>query len=114
VADDVDVDVELLVVPDCPNAEAAARLLHDALVDLGLTDTNVRTTVIATQSEAECRGFAGSPTFLVDGIDPFAEPGRRPGLTCRVYHRADGMGGVPGLTELREALKRAADRARPG
>jgi hypothetical protein len=40
--------------------------------------------VIADQAEAESAGFTGSPTFLVDGHDAFAEHGRSPGLACRV------------------------------
>lgn len=35
-------DVELLVVPDCPNADPAARLLNMALTEVGLGYTAVR------------------------------------------------------------------------
>lgn len=104
-------DIELLVVPGCPNEATAARLLRAALADLGLVDVGFTTTVIATQAEAERREFLGSPTFLVAGSDPFAEPGRPAGLSCRVYRRTDGVGGVPDLPELRRALERAAERS---
>ncbi|MEP6599568.1 MAG: hypothetical protein ABJB98_09010 [Actinomycetota bacterium] len=104
-------DVELLVVSDCPHQDAALRLLRTGLTDVGLSDTAVRTTVITSQAEAERRGFTGSPTFLLDGVDPFAARGQPAGLSCRVYRGVDGTAGVPALTEVRQALKRAADAA---
>ncbi|KOU36500.1 hypothetical protein ADK54_33240 [Streptomyces sp. WM6378] len=60
------------------------------------------------KAEAERSGFTGSPTILADGRDPFAEPGRAPGVACRVYRSADGLAGVPALDELRDALRTAA------
>ena len=108
-------DVELLVVSDCPNETAAAELVSAALVDLGLPDKGFRVTVVASESEATQRGFTGSPTFLINGIDPFASPGRPIGMSCRIYHRGDRPSGVPALTELREALRQAVDTgASPG
>jgi hypothetical protein len=101
-------DVELLVVPDCPHETAAVQLLRTALLDLGLLN-RFRITVITGGGQAEQRGFTGSPTFLIAGIDPFAEPGRPTGVSCRIYRHGDGFKGVPGLTELREALRHAAD-----
>ncbi|MEP6852869.1 MAG: hypothetical protein ABJA87_09465 [bacterium] len=103
-------DVELLIVPDCPNENVTAQLLHTALVDVGLAPAHFRTTVISTPAEAEQRGFTGSPTVLLNGVDPFAEPGRPVGLSCRVYRNPSGSGGVPDLAALRQALKRAAAR----
>lgn len=107
----MDLDVELLVVPDCPHQSAAAQLIHTALVDVGVPTTQVRTTVISTAGDAERRGFTGSPTFLLNGIDPFAEPGRLIGLSCRRYRSATGFSGVPDVSALRQALKRAADQS---
>jgi hypothetical protein len=46
---------------------------------------------------------------LLDGVDPFGEPGRLPGLACRVYRNLAGTSAVPELGPLRQALKRAAD-----
>jgi len=103
-------DVELLLVPECPNGPAATALLRTALGDAGLTETTIVTTLIDTQHQAEQRGFVGSPTILLDGVDPFADAGRAPGLACRVYRGTSGLAGVPDLSDLREALKRAAHR----
>lgn len=101
-------DVELLVVADCPNEIAAAELLRIALDDVGRGDVGVTTTVITTLEQAVRRGFIGSPTILIDGSDPFAEPGRAAGLACRVYTAPSGSSDVPDLRLLRQALKRAA------
>jgi hypothetical protein len=101
-------DVELLVVPECPNEQPAAALFRTALDDVGLAGVPFRTTVIATHDGAVCRAFTGSPTFLIDGTDPFAVAGRAPTLACRVYAGADGLVGVPDLPALRQALKRHA------
>jgi len=110
--DNQDVDVELLVVADCPNEALASVLLRAALDDVGLPGARFRTTVVATQEEAERRGFTGSPTILVDGRDPFAAPGAVPALACRVYRtRTGGPAGIPPLGELRQALRRAAGPA---
>jgi hypothetical protein len=104
-------DVELLVIPDCPNAGAAAALLRAALDDIGLRSTSFTTTVVATELEAAERGFTGSPTFLLNGTDPFAERRCPPALACRVYPHPAGPAGVPALSALRQALKRAAASA---
>lgn len=104
-------EIELLVVPDCPSAGPAAAAVHTALRDVGLSGIDVTTTVIASPQEAELRGFAGSPTILLNGHDPFAEPRQRPALACRRYPYPSGPSGVPELAALRRALKQAADAA---
>jgi len=105
-----DMDVELLVVKECPNEAGAARLLRTALDDIGLPDKDFHTTVVISQGDADRRGFTGSPAFFVDGSDLFREPRRPPGLSCRLYRSSGRVAAVPDLVELRRALKRAADR----
>ncbi|RFC76530.1 hypothetical protein [Streptomyces sp. AcE210] len=100
-------DIEILVVPECPNATPAAEQLQQAPNGLGLSSTTFSTRVISDQAEAERAGFMGSSTFVVNGRDPFAEPGRPAGLTCRVYRTSEGLRGLPGLLQLRAALARA-------
>lgn len=103
-------NVELLVVPDCPHQHAAMVLMRSALDDVGLADINFGVTVIDTQEAADRRGFIGSPTIVINGADPFAEPGRPTAMACRVY---PGTGGVPEPRSLREALKRGAAESPP-
>ena len=67
----------------------------------------MRITVIDSDEQPRARGFAGSPTFLVDGTDPFASGGAPIGMTCRIYSTEAGPAGVPDLGRLRAALVRA-------
>lgn len=59
--------VELLQVPDCPNAAAARRVVQDCLARIG-----------ATVPIEETVGPFPSPTVLVDGHDVMGGPGGRP------------------------------------
>jgi hypothetical protein len=61
-------------------------------------------TVIETDEEAQRRGFVGSPTFQIEGADPFGVAGASAGLTCRVYWTQAGLSGVPDVAALRHAL----------
>lgn len=99
-------DVELLVVPDCPHETSAYDLILTALSELELA-VSVAVTVIESDEQAQGRGFTGSPTFLIDGRDPFKEPGSAVGLACRMYPTPSGLSAVPGLDALREELRRS-------
>lgn len=101
------IKIELLVVPDCPNEADAAELITTAAADTGVQATVTRI-VIATLGQARERGFVGSPTILLNGADPFAQPDAAVALACRLYSTPDGARGVPTLRDLRQALKRVA------
>ena len=103
------VDVELLVVPDCPSESGALSVLRLAFERVGLRAQSVRTTVVASWDQAQERGFVGSPTILIDGVDPFGVPGQSPAVACRVYVTAAGMSGVPPLGDVVSALAAARD-----
>ena len=95
--------VTLLYFPDCPNWQTADANLRAALDDLG-ADVAVHRRVVDTVEDAERTGFLGSPTVLINGRDPFAEPGALPGLSCRVYRTDAGVAGAPTVAQLRAAL----------
>jgi hypothetical protein len=101
------VDVEVLVVPDCPHRAAAVGLVRELLAELRLPATPVRVGVIDSQAEARRRGFAGSPTILIDGVDPFAQPGQAAALACRIYRGEAGAGPLPDKQALRRILRAA-------
>lgn len=101
-------EIEIVVVPDCPNEQLATDRLRQVMAETGLTTTTVTTRVIADQAQAEGSGFTGSPTILIDGQDPFAEPGATPSLSCRIYHTPDGPTGAPEVVRLRRVLEAAA------
>jgi hypothetical protein len=97
----------VLAVPGCPNM----MLLEDRLAQVleGRHDVSVSRHVIADQEEAARRGMHGSPTILVDGMDPFAEPGQPASVSCRLYRDTDGqLGGAPSVSQLRQAIGEAA------
>lgn len=98
--------IELLVVPDCCNERPAREALSAVLADAG-DDAEVRVSVIRSSDEARRRGFSGSPTFLIDGVDPFALPDAPPALSCRLYATPSGLRGLPDLEALREAVLKA-------
>jgi len=103
-------DLTVLAVPDCPNA----LLLEERLAQVldGRRDVTVSRQVIADQDEAARRGMHGSPTILVDGIDPFADPGQPAGVSCRLYRDGDGqVNGAPSVSQLRQAIGGAAPLA---
>ncbi len=101
-------DVELLVVPGCPNQSAAEELLRIALSDTGLpTDFRV-VTITAAETSGD---FAGSPTFCADGVDLFPVVGKSTGLSCRLYRSGSVLSGLPDLSALRQALEHCADSA---
>ncbi|MBM0257604.1 hypothetical protein [Micromonospora sp. 4G55] len=106
-------EVQLLVVEDCPNRGPAAVVLRRALDEVGLSPVHFTTRVVTSQAEAEQLGFLGSPSVLIDGRDPFAEPHHRPALACRLYGDDTGVSGVPPIRRLRQALKQAADQPAP-
>jgi predicted Zn-dependent protease len=105
-------DVELLWWEGCPSTERALGELREALSDVGLADVEVRVREIRTDADAREAGFVGSPTILIDGVDlaPAADD-EAIGLSCRVYRRRDGgVSPTPDPDDLREALRRAAER----
>jgi hypothetical protein len=106
------VQLTVLAVPGCPNAPA----LDDRLVAVldGRAGVSVSRQVISDEGEAARWGMHGSPTVLIDGVDPFAEPGQPPSMSCRLYRDENGqLSGAPSLSQLRQAIDQATAAA-PG
>ena len=100
-------ELTVLAVPDCPNVAALEQRLAAALA--GRPDVVVRRREVADDREAAQAGMHGSPTLLINGVDPFAAPGQAPGLACRLYRDADGRAaGTPTVEALRRALDQAS------
>lgn len=94
--------VTILHVADCPNWRLAGERVRLALGERA--DVRVEHQLVQTAEQARELGFTGSPTILVDGVDPFAEPGRPAGLACRVYLTADGLAVAPAVEQLIRVL----------
>src|SRR5712691_8953747 len=99
-------ELTVLTVPACPNAAAFEERL--AAVLSGYPGVVVRRREVADEREAAEAGMHGSPTLLIDGVDPFAGPDDAPSLSCRLYRDAAGhTRGVPPVEALRQALAAA-------
>ena len=94
----------LLYFNGCPHWETAAANLAAAAEMV--ENVTVIHEIVDTPEEAERRQLRGSPTILVDGVDPFADPDAPVGLSCRVYRGPDGITGSPTMAELAEAIRR--------
>jgi hypothetical protein len=95
----------ILAVPGCSNVGLLEQRLMQALE--GRDDVTVSQHEIADQDQAARRGMYGSPTVLVDGIDPFTQPGQPASVSCRLYRNSRGKtGGAPSVRQLRRAISR--------
>lgn len=97
-------DVRLLYVDGCPSRQTMDRRLRVALARAGHTEppTHVEVT---TPEDAERLSFRGSPTVLLDGVDPFADASAPVGLCCRVYETPEGRRGAPTVEQLLAVLR---------
>ena len=99
-------ELTLLTIPACPNAAVFEERITAALA--GRPDVVVRHREVAGELEAAEEGMHGSPTLLINGVDPFATPGLASGLSCRLYRDAAGRpAGAPTVEALRRALEQA-------
>lgn len=96
-------DITLLYFESCPNWK---RTDVDLASLADEHDLKVAYQTVETIDDAEQLGFRGSPTILIDGIDPFAAPTDPVGLSCRIYSTPDGPAGTPTLAMLRAAVSR--------
>ncbi len=95
-------DITLQYFDGCPNWKDSDAYL-EALAAEGL-EIVVSRQLISTPEAASEAGFRGSPTVLIDGIDPFSDSETPIGLSCRMYRTDDGYAGSPTLDQLRTAI----------
>lgn len=94
------VRVTLQYFTDCPSWAVAEQRLRQALVEIGRAEQSIEHQRVETVEEAERVRFGGSPTILIDGADPFADPAGPSGYACRVY----AGDAAPTVDQLRRAL----------
>jgi hypothetical protein len=95
--------IVVLAVPECQGA----LLLDERLAQVvaGRPDITVSRLVISDPEQAVRRGMNGSPTVLIDGIDPYAQAGQHASMSCRLYRHGGGrVEGAPSVRRLRYAI----------
>jgi hypothetical protein len=98
------VQVTVWYFAGCPNWRAAGQRLRQALDVVGRADVPISFVPVETDADAAELGFAGSPTFTVDGTDLFDTAAPTGMLACRIYPTPAGIAGVPEVSDLVAAL----------
>jgi hypothetical protein len=98
--------IEILHVAGCPGLVPAIQLVQEVLTAEGL-EARIETVLVTDANLSSVRGFAGSPTILLNGRD--VEPGASPALSlsCRLYQNPQ----APGLPR-RELVAASIQKAR--
>ncbi len=102
----VSVAITIQYFDGCPHWKNAHQLLGEVLDEAQIAAV-LKTQVIDTPELAQKHSFRGSPTILINGHDPFADPDAPIGLSCRFYITPDGTAGTPTKYQMKEALLRA-------
>lgn len=97
-------EIVLQYFDGCPNWKVTQERLD--VIAAERPHTTVTRQLVETLDQAERVGFHGSPSILIDGQDPFADPDTGVGLACRIYRTPDGPAGAPTLEQLRVAVAR--------
>lgn len=103
------ITVRYLYNTSCPGHEEGLALLRAAALEVG-GEMVFEEQEITDDAEAEQLGFYGSPTYLIEGRDPFAPPEGVPrrAEACRAYTTSDGaISPLPDLEQLIAALAEA-------
>jgi hypothetical protein len=100
------ISITLQYFDGCPNWRQVEKDVSEAVDALGV-DAEIAYDTIESQGRAEEVGFRGSPTILISGRDPFADPDAPVGLSCRVFRTGERPSGSPGVDALRQVLRNA-------
>ncbi len=96
--------VLLLHVQDCPGLHVTHERMQAALRAVGADEVEVDHVLVSGVEQAQALHFRGSPTVLIDGVDPFGADAGAVGLSCRFYRTDAGLAGAPTLEQLVRAL----------
>ena len=96
--------IDILYTSDCTDWPTAAELVTQVLNDLGLA-AEVSSYLVKSDRQAIELNFIGSPTILVNGVDPWPIPGAPAGLRLRPYFTEQGMLGHPTYAMLYDVLQ---------
>jgi hypothetical protein len=97
--------ITVLAVPACPNSPVVLERITAALAGRA---ADMELVEVRDEAEAARWRMTGSPTVLIDGVDPFPPGGAEPSVSCRLYRGPDGrVDGAPSEEAMRQALEAA-------
>jgi hypothetical protein len=101
------VKIEVRYLEACPGHASVLRVVRALAIEDGAEPVRLE---IETAKEAEPRGFLGSPTVRIGGVD--VEPDARGrsdfALECGLYRGSGGQSGPPSRRRIGRALGQAA------
>jgi hypothetical protein len=101
-------ELTVLTVPGCPNGSVLLDRLAEALADH--PGARLVRRMVRDEADAIQLGMHGSPTLLVNGVDPFSAPGTPASVSCRIYRDETGhTEGAPSVAALRTVFQQAAE-----
>jgi hypothetical protein len=98
--------IEVHYTTDCTSWQRTAQMLAQAANELSLS-VMISSRPVASDREAMELGFIGSPTVLINDVDPWPMPDAPAGLRLRPYFGAEGMLDAPSYEMIRSALQAA-------
>ena len=96
-------NITLQYFDSCPGWKLAESRIK-AIIDSHGLDATFGYQRIETTEDAVKYQFAGSPTLLIDGLDPFTAETLPVGSACRTYATDQGLAPSPTVKQLEEAL----------
>ena len=96
-------NITLQYFDSCPNWRIADERVRRVIADHDL-DADLEYQLVESPDEAEKYRFHGSPTLLIDGVDPFATEDTKVGFVCRVYLTEAGVAEAPSVEQIAQAL----------
>lgn len=97
--------IEILAIEGCPSTAEAVATVEDALLAVGRSTTEVGVRTLHDPAGDHGKGFAGSPTILVDGRYLFPDGAAAQGLACRIYQTPIRGRGAPLAEQVASALE---------
>ena len=100
-------EITLQYFDGCPNWKTTDAHLTTLIAEHDL-DATIHYQLIDTPEAAQQHNFRGSPTVLINDVDPFTDPDAPVGLSCRIYQTALGPAGSPTFDQLEQAISAAS------
>jgi len=100
-----------MIIPGCPNAEPAVRVLKSVAGELGV-EIQISLIVVENPEEAQRVSFHGSPSVRIEGEDLESDVISLPfSFGCRVYRDRGMLSGSPSESLVRKRMQRFLTRS---